>query len=152
MVLSAAALLREYGANATSIDRVLAHSGAPRGSVYHHFPGGRAQLIEEAVALAGAFISGLIETATRTDDPLDAVEPPTAAAPVLQAGSPPIGAAPSAFLEAKAVAAAALPIPKDTIADPQAKVNTLRTAADQYTFIQERLAAWQAAGQPGLSV
>jgi phospholipase C len=90
--------------------------------------------------------------APRTDDPLDAVEPPTAAAPVLQAGSPPIGAAPSAFLEAKAVAAAALPIPKDTIADPQAKVNTLRTAADQYTFIQERLAAWQAAGQPGLSV
>jgi hypothetical protein len=31
-------------------------------------------------------------------------------------------------------------------------VNTLRTAADQYTFIQERLAAWQAAGQPELSV
>lgn len=74
MVLSAAALLREYGANATSIDRVLAHSGAPRGSVYHHFPGGRAQLIEEAVALAGAFISGLIETATQADDPLEAVD------------------------------------------------------------------------------
>lgn len=52
MVLSAAALLREHGASATSIDRVLAHSGAPRGSVYHHFPGGRAQLIDEAVTLA----------------------------------------------------------------------------------------------------
>ncbi|MET9789727.1 TetR family transcriptional regulator [Streptomyces canus] len=38
MILSAAALLREYGASATSVDRVLAHSGAPRGSVYHHFP------------------------------------------------------------------------------------------------------------------
>nr|WP_270891904.1 helix-turn-helix domain-containing protein [Streptomyces sp. DHE17-7] len=58
MILSAAALLREYGASATSIDRVLAHSGAPRGSVYHHFPGGRAQLIDEAVALAGDFIAG----------------------------------------------------------------------------------------------
>ncbi|MGO4757142.1 TetR family transcriptional regulator, partial [Streptomyces sp. 2MCAF27] len=46
MVLSAAELLREYGAGATSIDRVLVHSGAPRGSVYHHFPGGRAQLID----------------------------------------------------------------------------------------------------------
>ncbi|MGW6057331.1 TetR/AcrR family transcriptional regulator [Streptomyces sp. NPDC055189] len=74
MVLSAAALLREYGASATSIDRVLAHSGAPRGSVYHHFPGGRAQLIDEAVALAGDFIGGLIETGARADDPLDAVD------------------------------------------------------------------------------
>jgi AcrR family transcriptional regulator len=74
MVMSAAALLREYGASATSIDRVLAHSGAPRGSVYHHFPGGRAQLIDEAVALAGDFIAGLIETGVRADDPLVAVE------------------------------------------------------------------------------
>ncbi|MFF8786279.1 TetR/AcrR family transcriptional regulator [Streptomyces sp. NPDC015125] len=54
MVLVTAALLREYGAGATSIDRVLAHSGAPRGSVHHHFPGGRAQLIGEAVAAADA--------------------------------------------------------------------------------------------------
>lgn len=63
MVRSAAELLREHGAAATSIDRVLAHSGAPRGSVYHHFPGGRTQLIEEAVALSGDFIAGLIDAA-----------------------------------------------------------------------------------------
>ena len=78
MVLSAAELLREYGASATSIDRVLAHSGAPRGSVYHHFPGGRAQLIDEAVTLAGDFVAGLIdaamETAMETDDPVQAVD------------------------------------------------------------------------------
>ena len=74
MLLSAAALLREYGAGATSVDRVLAHSGAPRGSVYHHFPGGRAQLIDEAVALAGDFITGLIETAAQADDPVEAVD------------------------------------------------------------------------------
>ena len=84
----------------------------------------------------------------RTDDSLAAVELPTAAEPVLQPGSPPVGAAPSAFLEANAVAAATLPVPAATIADPQATVTTLRTAADQYTFIQERLAAWQAAGKP----
>ncbi|WAZ19235.1 TetR/AcrR family transcriptional regulator [Streptomyces cinnabarinus] len=74
MILSAAALLRESGASATSIDRVLAHSGAPRGSVYHHFPGGRAQLIDEAVALAGDFIAGLIEAAMEVDDPVEAVD------------------------------------------------------------------------------
>jgi AcrR family transcriptional regulator len=74
MILSAAALLREYGASATSVDRVLAHSGAPRGSVYHHFPGGRAQLIDEAVALAGDFIAGLIDAAMQADDPVQAVD------------------------------------------------------------------------------
>ncbi|MFD5257741.1 TetR/AcrR family transcriptional regulator [Streptomyces bobili] len=74
MILSAAALLRKYGASATSIDRVLAHSGAPRGSVYHHFPGGRTQLIDEAVALAGDFIAGLIDAAMRADDPVEAVD------------------------------------------------------------------------------
>ncbi|CAM5664243.1 TetR/AcrR family transcriptional regulator [Streptomyces atroolivaceus] len=74
MVLSAAALLREYGASATSVDHVLAHSGAPRGSVYHHFPGGRAQLIDEAVALAGDFITGLIDAAMQADDPVEAVD------------------------------------------------------------------------------
>uniref|UniRef100_A0AAU2JGM5 TetR/AcrR family transcriptional regulator n=1 Tax=Streptomyces sp. NBC_00049 TaxID=2903617 RepID=A0AAU2JGM5_9ACTN len=74
MVHSAAALLREYGAGGTSIDRVLAHSGAPRGSVYHHFPGGRAQLIDEAVALAGDFVAGLIEAAAQADDPPTAVD------------------------------------------------------------------------------
>lgn len=68
MILSAAALLPEYGASGTSIDRVLAHSGAPRGSVYHHFPGGRTQLIDEAVALAGDFIAGLIDAMTRAGD------------------------------------------------------------------------------------
>jgi AcrR family transcriptional regulator len=68
MVLSAAVLLREYGAGATSIDRVLAHSGAPRGSVYHHFPGGRAQLIDEAVALAGDDIAGHNDAAAQADD------------------------------------------------------------------------------------
>jgi phospholipase C len=88
----------------------------------------------------------------RSDDPLAAIEPPTAASPVLEAGSPPVGAAPSSFLEAKAVAAAALPVPDHPIADPQAKVKSLRSAAEQYSFIQERLAAWHAAGRPGLSI
>lgn len=52
MVASAAELIRRHGASATTIDRVLADSEAPRGSVYHHFPGGRAQLVAEAVAYA----------------------------------------------------------------------------------------------------
>lgn len=52
MVRTAAVLLRENGVEGTTIDKVLAASGAPRGSVYHHFPGGRAQLLSEAVEFA----------------------------------------------------------------------------------------------------
>lgn len=74
MVRSTVELLREYGASATSIDRVLAHSGAPRGSVYHHFPAGRTQLIEEAIALAGSTMAGVIESAIQTEDPVVAVD------------------------------------------------------------------------------
>ena len=73
MVTSAAGLIRKHGASATSIDRVLALSGAPRGSVYHHFPGGRAQLVEEAVGYAGDYVSALLDRAAQTRDPVAAV-------------------------------------------------------------------------------
>jgi AcrR family transcriptional regulator len=58
MILSTALLVRERGARATSIDDVLAHSGAPRGSVYHHFPGGRDELLREATRFAADYIAG----------------------------------------------------------------------------------------------
>ena len=67
MITSTALLIREKGARATSIDDVLAHSGAPRGSVYHHFPGGRHQLLREATDFAGGYIAGRIG---RSDDSL----------------------------------------------------------------------------------
>lgn len=63
MVDSAVALLRERSSSGVSIDAVLAHSGAPRGSVYHHFPHGRDQLVSEAVERAGRHVTRLIEGA-----------------------------------------------------------------------------------------
>ena len=60
MLASTVQSLREHGASGTSVDEVLRRSGAPRGSVYHHFPGGRAQIVEEAVELSGAGIEALI--------------------------------------------------------------------------------------------
>jgi AcrR family transcriptional regulator len=71
MVVSTALLVRERGARATSIDDVLMHSGAPRGSVYHHFPGGREQLLREAIDYAGEFVAARIERAT---DPLEMLD------------------------------------------------------------------------------
>ena len=49
MVRSAASLIRTRGVSATSLADVLADSGAPRGSVYHHFPRGKDQLAEDAI-------------------------------------------------------------------------------------------------------
>ncbi len=63
MVVSAALLIRERGAHPTAIADVLAHSGAPRGSAYHYFPGGRNQLLCEAIDYAGQYIASRIEKA-----------------------------------------------------------------------------------------
>lgn len=49
MVRGAASLIRTRGVNATSFSDVLAESGAPRGSIYHHFPEGKEQLAGDAI-------------------------------------------------------------------------------------------------------
>jgi AcrR family transcriptional regulator len=74
MIESAVVLMRERGVGATSFSEVLAHSGAPRGSIYHHFPEGKAQLIAEATRWAGRFIAAGEKAALKGDDPRQAVE------------------------------------------------------------------------------
>jgi TetR/AcrR family transcriptional repressor of lmrAB and yxaGH operons len=49
MVRSAASLIGSRGMTATSFSEVLADSGSPRGSIYHHFPFGKKQLVEDAI-------------------------------------------------------------------------------------------------------
>lgn len=71
MVVSAALLIRERGAHATAISDVLEHSGAPRGSAYHYFPGGRSQLLCEAVDFAGEYVAALIAGADAGPQLLD---------------------------------------------------------------------------------
>jgi AcrR family transcriptional regulator len=66
MLVSASELLRQRGAAGVTIDAVLARSGAPRGSVYHHFPGGRRQILREALHFAGEEIAAKIDTAAGT--------------------------------------------------------------------------------------
>src|SRR4051794_22501429 len=62
MVKSAAALLREDGVAGTGFRDVVAHSATPRGSIAHHFPGGKRQLVSEAVHWAGGLSSNAIRT------------------------------------------------------------------------------------------
>ena len=74
MVRSAASLIRTRGVAGTSFSDVLADSGAPRGSIYHHFPGGKAQLGAEAVAASGEFINDLISRGVDADDFVEGFE------------------------------------------------------------------------------
>ena len=71
MVDGAMALLAQRGLQATSFSEVLASTGAPRGSLYHHFPGGKDQLVGEAVARAGGVLTGAM--AAVAGQPADAV-------------------------------------------------------------------------------
>jgi AcrR family transcriptional regulator len=56
MVRSAAALIRRRGLSAASFAEVIADSGAPRGSIYHHFPQGKDQLAEEAIQATSQWV------------------------------------------------------------------------------------------------
>jgi AcrR family transcriptional regulator len=73
MIQSAALLFREHGYSGTGFRDVIEHSGAPRGSIYHHFPGGKEQLAAETVAWAAAVIERRIDRAAQNGDPIVAL-------------------------------------------------------------------------------
>jgi AcrR family transcriptional regulator len=53
MVDAAVTALQRHGVDGMSFTEVLAASGAARGAIYHHFPGGKAQLVAEAARRNG---------------------------------------------------------------------------------------------------
>lgn len=74
MIVSQALLQRERGVAGTALPDVLDHSGAPRGSIYHHFPDGRSQLAQEATTWAADFISRRLEASLAEGDPVTALD------------------------------------------------------------------------------
>src|ERR1700730_8247264 len=62
IVRAAATLFRRNGYAATGINEIAEVSGAPKGSLYHYFPGGKDQIAEAAVRFAGA---GVVATLDR---------------------------------------------------------------------------------------
>ncbi len=61
MIAGAAEAIGTQGAAAMSLRDLARAAGVPLGSTYHHFPGGKAQLVEEAVAATGRQVSRLLE-------------------------------------------------------------------------------------------
>jgi AcrR family transcriptional regulator len=72
MVRSAATLMRERGIHGVGLREVVTHSGGPRGSLGRYFPGGKTQLMTEAIDVVLAELSdevdrGLTEAETLPD-------------------------------------------------------------------------------------
>lgn len=73
---SAAALIARDGLQATGLREVADHAQAPRGSIRHHFPGGKAQLTSESLAWIGAAVSDLLDQAVQAPARQNSAQPP----------------------------------------------------------------------------
>jgi TetR/AcrR family transcriptional repressor of lmrAB and yxaGH operons len=74
MIHAASELFGQRGYHATAFSDVIEGSGAPRGSIYFHFPGGKHELAREATALAGDEIEVTVaEAASQAADPASLV-------------------------------------------------------------------------------
>lgn len=69
---TASALFAIKGYNATGISEILKQSGAPKGSLYYHFPQGKEQLADEALQMSAINIFGDIkESLARSNEPVE---------------------------------------------------------------------------------
>jgi TetR/AcrR family transcriptional repressor of lmrAB and yxaGH operons len=60
LIDSMAQSLRSAGYHNTGLNQIVADSGAPKGSMYHYFPGGKVELAVAAVDHAAAQVAGRI--------------------------------------------------------------------------------------------
>ena len=65
-----AELLRLRGYSATGLSEIVARSGASRGSLYFHFPGGKEELAVAAMAQAGAELRTAVAAIVNSGDDL----------------------------------------------------------------------------------
>ncbi|TQR85752.1 TetR/AcrR family transcriptional regulator [Mycobacterium hodleri] len=70
ILTATAELMRVKGFGAVGMKDVVVASGAPIGSIYHHFPGGKTQIAREALVAAGAAYGLLIPTLVAPHDDL----------------------------------------------------------------------------------
>jgi AcrR family transcriptional regulator len=80
MVHSAGVLVRERGVHGVGLREIVAHAGGPRGSLQRYFPGGKTQLVTEALDIAASDLAAhtdpeLVEARTLADA-IDAVIAP----------------------------------------------------------------------------
>ncbi|MBN9673968.1 TetR/AcrR family transcriptional regulator [Roseibium aggregatum] len=60
---TAASLFRRKGYDGVGLAEILSEAGLPKGSLYHHFPGGKRELAEEATLWVGGIIENVVAEA-----------------------------------------------------------------------------------------
>lgn len=73
LVRVAASLFQSQGYHATGIAAVLSQAGVPKGSLYHHFPGGKQDLTVAVVDWVEQTLSARITRAAEGDAPADTI-------------------------------------------------------------------------------
>jgi TetR/AcrR family transcriptional regulator, lmrAB and yxaGH operons repressor len=74
MIETTAGLVHRQGFHGTSLNEILEQSGAPRGSLYYHFPGGKEELVLEATRQGVARITQFLnEIFSEAPDTAEAV-------------------------------------------------------------------------------
>ncbi|MEV6900796.1 TetR/AcrR family transcriptional regulator [Amycolatopsis sp. NPDC051372] len=75
MLDSAAELFQAQGYHATGLTQLVAAGGAPKGSLYFHFPGGKEQLAAEAVRLSSERVADVLTAVvTAAPNPASAID------------------------------------------------------------------------------
>lgn len=67
---TACELLGRNGFHGTGLNELIAASGAPRGSLYYHFPGGKAEIVAAGLEIARAHTASLLRDAFAGEKPL----------------------------------------------------------------------------------
>jgi TetR/AcrR family transcriptional repressor of lmrAB and yxaGH operons len=74
MIETTAGLVHRRGFHGTSLNEILTESGAPRGSLYYHFPGGKEELVLQAARQGVAMVTQLLkEVLAGSPDPAEGV-------------------------------------------------------------------------------
>jgi TetR/AcrR family transcriptional repressor of lmrAB and yxaGH operons len=60
MLTTTAKLLQRQGYHGTGLNQIVAEAEAPKGSLYFHFPGGKEQLVAEALGVAGDYLDRVL--------------------------------------------------------------------------------------------
>jgi TetR/AcrR family transcriptional repressor of lmrAB and yxaGH operons len=74
ILITMARLIEKQGYHATGLNEIIGESGAPKGSVYYYFPGGKEQIGAEAILESGRIISGRLRVLLQGElKPSDAI-------------------------------------------------------------------------------
>lgn len=75
LIKTASKLFQIQGYHGTGLNQITKESGAPKGSLYYHFPNGKEQLAVESVRLTAMFVSEQMEKGlSQKSDPVEAIQ------------------------------------------------------------------------------